>query len=390
MSRFHSHLNTAVRIIEQYKGEIPLAAWLKDFFRQHPQMGSRDRRQVAGAVYAFYRLGHALPSTPVSEKILLGLLLCNPVPQALLQQLKPEWNELAGLSLDEKLHHPEIEKTDFEALHIFPWHKELSKGVELPAFSHSFLQQPDVFLRIRPGHEQSVQKKLQAAGVPYVAHSPVCISLPASTKLDGLLLPDREAVVQDYTSQQTGRSFCTPGMPAALKVWDCCAASGGKSIMAHDLCPVRQLTVSDVRPSILHNLAQRFRQAGIRDYHALVTDLSGPDPMLPAGSFDLLIADVPCSGSGTWSRTPEQLYFFTPDRIQYYRSLQEKIVSSAVKKLEKGGRMVYITCSVFRKENEEMVKFITSKLGLAVASENLLTGYGMRADSMFVAVLEKG
>ena len=61
-----------------------------------------------------------------------------------------------------------------------------------------------------------------------------------------------------------------------LKAWDCCAASGGKSILLKDKFPRVQLTVSDIRETILRNLRQRFQRAGIKDYHAFVADLSKP------------------------------------------------------------------------------------------------------------------
>lgn len=387
MSRFYTYLNTAVKIVHQYRGEIPLHLWLKDFYRQRKQMGSKDRKLVSDLVYCYYRLGHALPAYPVEDRITAGLFLCHQTPQELLQYLKPGWNEVIGLQLAEKLpvlrsQHPGLNLTD-----IFPWQDELSTGLHPFLFSQSFLQQPDLFIRIRPGHEEEVEKKLDGAGVAYQRHPPACIALANTTKTDQLLELDREAVIQDYSSQQTGRYFFQPDPSPSPVVWDCCAASGGKSMMAYDQNPSIRLTVSDIRPSILHNLRQRFERAGIHNYQSLLTDLSLPNARTPAAEADLIIADVPCSGSGTWSRTPEQLSYFDADKISSYQELQKKIVAAAVKKLKRGGRMVYITCSVFKKENEEMVNYMKETLGLRVESAVLLTGYEMRGDSMFVGVL---
>src|SRR5690606_27157702 len=114
-----------------------------------------------------------------------------------------------------------------------------------------------------------------------------------------------------------------------LSVWDCCAASGGKSILAKDILKNIQLTVSDIRKSILINLEKRFASAGIKAYTAKVADLTDPSfshsPLAPSerfsragthhSAFDLIICDAPCSGSGTWARTPEQLYNWTEARL---------------------------------------------------------------------------
>jgi 16S rRNA (cytosine967-C5)-methyltransferase len=173
-----------------------------------------------------------------------------------------------------------------------------------------------------------------------------------------------------------------------LGVWDCCAASGGKSIMAKDVLGDIELMVSDVRESILINLQKRFAAAGIRNYESLVVDLSKTlNIALP--SFNLIIADVPCTGSGTWSRTPEQLYYFDTNKIDEYAALQRKIAGNVIPQLESGGYLLYITCSVYKKENEEAVEYIKEKFNLEVVQLDLLKGYDKKADTLFAALLQK-
>jgi 16S rRNA (cytosine967-C5)-methyltransferase len=105
-----------------------------------------------------------------------------------------------------------------------------------------------------------------------------------------------------------------------------------------------------------------------------------------AAGFDLVICDAPCTGSGTWSRTPEQLFFFTANKIDKYAALQRKIVSNAIPFLKAGGYFLYITCSVFKKENEEVAGFIKSEFHLQLVKMELLKGYNKKADTMFVAL----
>ena len=155
--------------------------------------------------------------------------------------------------------------------------------------------------------------------------------------------------------------------------------------MAHDLFPRASITVSDIRGSMLVNLRKRFSEAGIQRFHSFTADLAKPGFRPTVRDVDLVIADLPCSGSGTWSRTPESLFFFKEDSLQNFQSLQQRIISSVGPSLKKGGRLVYITCSVFKCENEEMVDFICQRFSLSLEKMAVLKGYDQKADTMFVA-----
>ncbi len=330
-----------------------------------------------------------MPGIPVEERILIALFLCSHQPDEVLKELKPEWNEKIELPFDEKL---SLINHKFSIHEIFPWQDELSDAIDNEAFILSLFEQPDLFLRLRPGKEKMAKQKLHTAGIQFQTISDSCIALSNSSKLDELIALNKEAVVQDYSSQRVGE-FMTPVRPGrsdreSLRVWDCCAASGGKSIMAKDILGDIDLMVSDVRESILHNLEKRFQQAGIKNYESFVADLSKP-LTISLSTFNLIIADVPCTGSGTWGRTPEQLHYFDENKIEEYAATQQKIVATAITQLEPGGYLLYITCSVFKKENEEAVDFMEKKFSLELVKMELLKGYDKKADTMFAALLKK-
>ena len=380
--RSHSYINSARSIIEQYDGSMPLATWLKNFFRAEKKFGSRDRKLVTHLCYCYYRLGKAFSETAMEERILLANYLCSPSPNLVLSELKPQWKERVHLSLEEKL----------EELHalpdlgnLFPFLENLSPLIDTDAFVLSLLVQPDLFLRIRPGKMEAVVKKLEEAGIAYGLHNET-LTLPNGTKIEEVLKLDEEAVVQDAQSQQVLRSLRSVVLAdGPVTLWDCCAASGGKSILAYDQFSSLKLTVSDVRASILSNLRKRFERAGIRHYTSFVADVTSPGFQLN-NTFDIVLCDAPCSGSGTWSRTPEQLNFFRPEQISQYAELQKKISARVSRCVRKHGYFLYITCSVFRQENEEVVAYLKQEGLLQLHSMEYLKGYEDKADTLFVAL----
>jgi len=200
---------------------------------------------------------------------------------------------------------------------------------------------------------------------------------------------DREVVVQDLSSQQIARFFDhiqwkenTPRL-----VWDCCAASGGKSLLALDRIKNIELTVSDIRTSVLANLDKRLMKAGWKNYNKREVDLTQVTPRLLQQQF--IICDAPCSGSGTWGRTPENIRFFTEAHIRDFTERQRAIVTHILPLLPTGGYLLYITCSVFREENEEMVSWLLQESGMELVSQEVINGYLLQADTMFGALLRK-
>ncbi len=384
MSRFYSYINTAKTILSLYKGDIPFSTFLKNYFAKEKKYGSRDRRMISSLCYNYFRIGTALSNTTIEERLLTGLFLCNDVPNEILQNEKPEWNKKINSTLPEKIL---IAGIDVEA--IFSFTDELSESIDINAFCASFLIQPKLFIRLRPGKQIIVKNKLIAAKIDFEEISNNCLALANGTKLEEVAIINREAVIQDMNSQKAGELMTAANSDAPANVWDCCAASGGKSIMACDILSHINLMVSDIRQSILHNLQKRFKEAEIKDYNSFIADLTNYKNIhknLGDKKFDVIICDAPCSGSGTWSRTPEQLTFFNKDEITKYNNLQRSICTNTIPFLKKGGYFLYITCSVFKSENEDIVESIKQKFPLTLVKMELLKGYEMKADTMFAAL----
>lgn len=362
-------------MLRKYKGAEPLAHFLKHHFAAHKKMGSKDRKQIAHLCYCYFRLGKAFTDLSLEQQVLLGLKKSDKAPG-------PEWNQIIAA----------YKVPDEAPPGIFPWKDKLSAAIDAAALERSFLIQPDLFLRIRPGNQEAVLKKLTDAGVAFEKEG-AALRLLNTARVGEVLSVNKEVVVQDLSSQEISfflKHFKSeiPNQKSEIRVWDCCAASGGKSILAVDELGVVDLTVSDIRASIIANLKERFREAGINNYRAFIGDATKPNDQLSNALFDLVITDVPCTGSGTWSRTPEQLFYFNPQQIVHYTKLQRSILQNSVRHVKKGGYLLYITCSVFKAENEDQVAFLTAQ-GFEVVEQQVITGYDRKADTLFGALLKK-
>lgn len=383
LSRYHSYLNSAVAILQAYKGTEPLAAHLKKSFAQRKQMGSRDRRMVSHLCYAAFRLGKAFGRFSTEEAILTGLFLSAEQSEPVLAELKPEWNEKAECSLAEKL--ALIGKADIAA-ELLDAEWTLSAGIDRTALACSHFSQPRVFVRVRPGRESKVREIIDRNGLSALPVAPSAWSFPQGLSLEAYFDLDRDVVIQDLSSQRVANYFPEKLLPGSM-VWDACAASGGKSILLSDRFPKLRLQVTDIRETIIMNLRKRFEAAGIQQFKSFVSDLTKPLMPNNTAAFDLVLADVPCSGSGTWRRTPEQLFYFNTERIAEFASLQKSIVSNISKAVKPGGYFLYITCSVFAEENEAIVEWLTQHSDLKIVKMGVINGVEEQCDTMFAALL---
>jgi 16S rRNA (cytosine967-C5)-methyltransferase len=387
-NHFERYLQYAESIISSFHGNQPFQSFLKKYFSLNKKHGSRDRKLITSLCYNYFRLGaNASNKSDFKENLLLGIFLCETNSSALLNFFHPAWNSSIQLPLAEKIF---LAGKNFDLGKIFSFKDLLSHEISFEKYSSSFLVQPKLFIRIRPGHTEDVTRKITDKGFPFEVINENFVAFSNNEKVSNALAIDKEAVVQDYNSQKT-LDILPPGIKNSkqeITIWDCCAGSGGKSILALDLFQRCDLTVTDKRKNILDNLKLRFKTAAIVNYQSICTDLEKSGPPFDF-AFDLIVADVPCTGSGTWSRTPEQLVFFHKKELEKYVSAQKSIIKNAIPQLKNNGYLLYITCSVFSKENEENVAFIEQNFNLLLISMQYLKGYEMQADTLFVALFKK-
>lgn len=148
--------------------------------------------------------------------------------------------------------------------------------------------------------------------------------------------------------------------PGAGRVWDTCAAPGGKSLVLAKRLPTAEAWATDVSARRLAAMQARLTEyAYAATMHTEVVDATAPPASL--GNFDLILADVPCSGTGTMARNPEIRLRLTPADLSRQASRQRKILSAALAHLGPGGRLLYSTCSLEPEECECVVEEVLAE-----------------------------
>ncbi|MGO1242998.1 MAG: RsmB/NOP family class I SAM-dependent RNA methyltransferase [Sphingobacterium sp.] len=370
-----------------YSFDEPFSRFLTQFFKNNKQMGSSDRRMTSRLCYNYFRLGNALTNLGQLERLTIAEFLCEQHSE-IVKLYQPNWVVNQSRTVEEKCTLlTSIYGSELLA-NVFPNINELSSGIDKDTFIRSHFVQPDLFIRIQRGMETFVENHLSQAGIAYKQERDQTYRLANGTKLQNVSVIEGVVQVQDFSSQE---SLNPAQISAGQSWWDACAASGGKSLLLLDKQPRVKLLVSDLRLSVLRNLDERFQKAGVQvNYRKKVIDLTANFAhVLQDESFDGVILDAPCTGSGTWGRTPEMIQQFSQESIAEFARLQKKIASNVVSYVKPGGQLIYITCSVFAKENEEVSKYIQEHYGLIYEDGGLIPGYHRGSDSMYSIRLRK-
>ncbi len=325
------HEDIANKLIDAYHGEEPLANYLKKYFAANKKHGSKDRKNISALCYAHFR----------------------------------------------------------NAMNAFPLANKISDQIDKEAFVQSHKVQPLLFIRIRPWQKEKVIQKLLEAHIEYKEVRENAFAFANTTSLQNILELNKEAVIQDVNSQALTEllQMVPTSEEHPIQVWDACAASGGKTILMFDVMSNIRMHLSDVRESILYNADKRLQEAGIRPASVQEIDLTQAfDIKKP---FDFVFADVPCSGSGTWGRTPEQLAYFNEAQLTKYTKLQAQILQNIIPTVKLNGHLLFATCSVYKDENENNVEALLATGKFKLVKQKYFKGYDQQADTLFGALLEK-
>lgn len=395
---FDNQLRLTEEILKGYHFQEPFHLYLRKYFKEHKKFGSRDRKLMSNLCYSYFRIGHALEGLSLDARIIISYYLLNNERVPFIKYHKeksPAFKELPPITepLEVKINALGIKPEE-----IFKYEAPLSDEINKDEFALALLTQPDVWIRVNRGFEEGFEQVLNENEIVFEKPEGVtqAYKVPARTNLEHIFKGKNILFeVQDLSSQLIGELFAENGEVW----WDCCSGAGGKSLLLKDKLPKAELYVTDMRQTILSSLKERFKLNRIYNYRFMDINLAkmssdmivfDPDKKyVHPNHFDNVIADVPCTGSGTWGRNPENLDHFNAKQIEEYQAKQKAIAANALRFLKPGGAFYYITCSVFKAENEDVVNYLKDTFNLQLENTLTVKGYEQGCDSMYAAKLIK-
>jgi 16S rRNA (cytosine967-C5)-methyltransferase len=164
------------------------------------------------------------------------------------------------------------------------------------------------------------------------------------------------------------------GLDRTARVWDCCAAPGGKTLILAQRLAEAEVLATDVSAKRLAQMQARMRRHAYAErVKCAVADAAAEKSV--RGEFDLILCDVPCSGTGTLAGNPEIRHMLKVEELARQSDRQKKILRGALERLAPGGRLVYSTCSLEPEECEQVVAEVTADGGLRrIPVDGLMAG----------------
>ena len=340
--------------------DAPADSVVSAFFRQHRNLGPRERHTLAETAYAVLRrrllLAHLAQSGQGALERRLAILAWSGSETFLRGALGPNelkwWTEVQAIdraNLPEKLRH---NLPDWIAM---PLKAELGDAFWplIDAMEHG--APLDLRVNTVKAKREAVAEALGAASIeatptPYSPWGLRLSGKPAIQKLDVFTRGDVE--VQDEGSQLLAALV---GARRGEMIVDFCAGAGGKTLaLGAMMRNTGRLYAFDVSAHRLEALKPRLARSGLSNvYPAQIAHERDDRVKRLSGKIDRVLVDAPCSGLGTLRRNPDLKWRQSPKAIDELCAKQTAILDSASRLVKPGGRLVYATCSLLRRENED-------------------------------------
>jgi 16S rRNA (cytosine967-C5)-methyltransferase len=347
-----TQVRQAIAVLEAVmQRAVPADALLAQHFRQHKQMGRRDRAYVSDLVYGVLRDWRRL-STVVgtAPPALVGAVLAeiygcdeaalNKLGIADADTLFAQLNDPAELPWAVRANLPAVIAEDF--VDTLPETEWPAAAAALNTAGTADFRVNRLLAERDPVLAELAQRDIEARPTPWAA--------------DGIRLtrrlPNGDPLLRggQLTPQDEGSQWLVQALPldAGMQVLDYCAGAGGKALaMAARLAGSGAVHATDSDAARLSRLPVRAEQA-----QAAITVLPFPPPA--DARYDGVLVDAPCSGTGSLRRAPERR-LDRPD-LAALHALQVQILGDAARHVRPGGWLVYATCSLLHIENEAVTK----------------------------------
>lgn len=339
-------------ISEIFKDKIPADNIINAYVRERKYIGSKDRRFITETVWKIIRNRRKLVFDAGS----------NEPRRVLLTYLQDEDFDLlcggeyglAPLSKEEKewlkRRNEEVYPAAVEA-ECPDWLFDKVKDIHLL----KALNEPaSADLRLNKGSRARVIEQLQGEGLYFVPtpYSPIGIRSAERVNLNNCVAYKEGVIeVQDEASQLAA---ILADVRPEHKIIDYCCGAGGKSLtMAFLMNRQGKIQIHDINRSRLEAVKERAVRLDVKNLE-IIEEVGDRD-------YDRFVVDAPCSGTGTWRRSPDAKYRLTPETLKELNKTQAELLEKAFNHIRRGGRAVYITCSILRDENEDIIEAFLSR-----------------------------
>ncbi|MDR1526225.1 MAG: rRNA cytosine-C5-methyltransferase [Dysgonamonadaceae bacterium] len=232
-------------------------------------------------------------------------------------------------------------------------------GNEWPAFEQALQEEPPVSIRWNPAKKPLHYPFSCDEKVPWASHACYLPSRPSFT-FDPLFHAGCY-YVQEASSMYL-ESIVKKQITQPVRVLDLCAAPGGKSTQLLSVLPEGSLLVAnEVIRSRAAVLTENLTKWG--NPYRVITNNDSVEIGRLTGFFDLLVADVPCSGEGMFRKDPVALKEWSIPHVRFCSERQKRIIADSWPALSPGGLLIYSTCTYNREENEDNIDWICRELG---------------------------
>ncbi len=358
----------------------PADALVSAYFRARRYIGSHDRGDVSARLYAVLRhqarLDWWLDKTGASRgprgRLLVWLVLGEKLKAKSIDEMfnggkfNPEpltKEEQAGLCKLEggTVEHPDMpEATRAECPPAMLAPLKQKFGDRFLDEMRAMQEPAPLDLRINPlkASREDIVKELNKLGFKAQrgSLSPWSVRVFDRPALNALpMLKNGLVEIQDEGSQLVALAV---GAKPGERICDFCAGAGGKTLaLAAMMHNTGKIMAFDIREGRLARSSERFRRAGVFNVETRVLK-SERDPWIKKhkGSFDRVLVDAPCGGTGTWRRNPDARWRESGEGMAKLVKTQAAILDSAARLVKAGGRLVYATCSLLPEENERQAE----------------------------------
>lgn len=377
-----ARLSAAIGILDRILAGTPAEQALVNWARASRYAGSGDRNAVRDVVFDCLRCRRsfaALGGAETGRGLVLGSLRQAGTDPAAL--FTGEGHAPAGLTAADAAGQPQ----GYAALDLPEWlapQLAADLGADLPSIAEAMRHRAPVFLRVNLGKttRAAAMARLSDEGIETEPHalSPTALLVTSGARriAAGECYATGLVELQDAASQAV-----VDALPLAdgMTVLDYCAGGGGKALAMAARARVK-VFAHDADPRRMRDLPARAKRAGAR---------VSPVETLRAGGYDLILTDVPCSGSGSWRRAPEGKWLLQPEGLEKLVRIQAQILDRASELLFPGGWLAYATCSLLAAENRAQIDaFLTRRPEWRLEFDRQLTPLE-GGDGFYVAVLRR-